>query len=83
MTSKGSDENAGMRRLVLAFAGCTYHIVGNLCRGSIVVFTAHTHLFSFRVCDQAQGYKSKEDGKDQESIYLTQDTIYKTFFMLC
>ena len=30
MTSKGSDQTAHMRRLVGAFAGCTYHIVGNL-----------------------------------------------------
>ena len=29
-TSKGSDQTARMRRLVLAFAGRTYHIVGNL-----------------------------------------------------
>ena len=29
-TSKGSDLTARMRRLVLAFAGRTYHIVGNL-----------------------------------------------------
>ena len=30
MTSKGSDQTARMRRLVWAFAGRTYHIVGNL-----------------------------------------------------
>ena len=29
-TSKGSDQTARMRRLVWAFAGRTYHIVGNL-----------------------------------------------------
>ena len=29
-TSKGSDQTAHMRRLVWAFAGRTYHIVGNL-----------------------------------------------------
>ena len=29
-TSKGSDQNARMRRLIWAFAGSTYHIVGNL-----------------------------------------------------
>ena len=29
-TSKGSDQTARMRRLVLAFAGRIYHIVGNL-----------------------------------------------------
>ena len=30
MTSKGSDQTARMRRLVLAFAGHIYQIVGNL-----------------------------------------------------
>ena len=29
-TSKGSDQTARMRRLIWGFAGCTYHIVGNL-----------------------------------------------------
>ena len=29
-TSNGSDQTARMRRLVWAFAGRTYHIVGNL-----------------------------------------------------
>ena len=29
-TNNGSDQAAHMRRLVLAFAGRTYHIVGNL-----------------------------------------------------
>ena len=30
VTNKGSDQTARMRRLVWAFAGLTYHIVGNL-----------------------------------------------------
>ena len=30
VTSKGSDQTAHMRRLISGFAGCTYHIVGNL-----------------------------------------------------
>ena len=30
MTSRGSDQTARMRRLIWGFAGCTYHIVGNL-----------------------------------------------------
>ena len=29
-TSKGSDQTARMRRLILGFVGRTYHIVGNL-----------------------------------------------------
>ena len=29
-TSEGSDQTARMRKLVGAFAGCTYHIAGNL-----------------------------------------------------
>ena len=29
-TSKGSDQTAGMRRLICSFVGRTYHIVGNL-----------------------------------------------------
>ena len=29
-TSKGSDQTARMGRLIWGFAGCTYHIVGNL-----------------------------------------------------
>ena len=29
-TSKGSDQIARMRRLIWGFAGCTYHIVGNV-----------------------------------------------------
>ena len=29
-TSKGSDQTARMRRVIWDFAGCTYHIVGNL-----------------------------------------------------
>ena len=29
-TSKGSDQTAGMRRLICGFAGCTYHIIRNL-----------------------------------------------------
>ena len=28
--SKGSDQTVCMRRLILGFAGCTYHIVGNI-----------------------------------------------------
>ena len=35
-TSKGSDQTARMRRLVLAFVGRTYHIVGNLMSGVIL-----------------------------------------------
>ena len=37
MTSKGSDQTAPMRRLVRAFAGRIYHIVGNL--RSRLIFT--------------------------------------------
>ena len=43
-TSKGSDKTAHMRRLISAFAGRTYHIVGNfkmriiICMQSRVLF---------------------------------------------
>ena len=33
---KGSDQTAGMRRLILGFAGRTYHIVGNLMSRLII-----------------------------------------------
>ena len=29
-TNKGSDQSGRMRRLIWAFAGCTYHIIGNI-----------------------------------------------------
>ena len=50
-----------------------------------MVFTdhTHTHLFIFRVCNQGQGYKSKEVGKDQESIqYITTPDLILRMFLL-
>ena len=41
-TSKDSDQTAHMRRLVWAFAGRTYHIVGNLM--SRLIFSCHVYL---------------------------------------
>ena len=43
VTSKGSDQTARMRRLVWAFTGRTYHIVGNLV--SRLIFVLLVYLF--------------------------------------
>ena len=48
-TSKGTDQTVRMRRLVLAFAGHTYHIVGNLM----------SRLNSFTITDNAAITDSK------------------------
>ena len=37
-TSKGSDQTACMRRLVLAYSGHTYHIVGNFMLQLLDIF---------------------------------------------
>ena len=44
MTSKGSDQPVRMRRLVRAFAGRTYHIVGNLMLHLICVCLRHAAM---------------------------------------
>ena len=41
-TSKGSDQTARMRRLIWAFTGRTYHIVGNLMSRLIIFLKQYT-----------------------------------------
>ena len=54
-TSKGSDQTAPMRRLILAFDGGAYHIVGNLMSWLIchlsceMVIIAKEHLICMQV----------------------------------
>ena len=38
MTSKGADQTAYLCRLILGFAGRTYHIVGNLTSWLIYIY---------------------------------------------
>ena len=45
MTSKGSDQTARMRRLILSFAGGTYDIVGNLIPRLISFDITHLSIY--------------------------------------
>ena len=42
--AKGSDQTARISRLILGFAGCTYHIVGNLIMWLICELNWHFHI---------------------------------------